>query len=353
MNRAYKYLVSFIIPLVYFVGFYEKGFFTFGAILVAFVAIPLLEFGSHGSTENLDEQSSEKIAGAFIYDLLLYLHLPVLLFSVYLYFFAINSGQFQSIEVVGMTLSIGVYLGGIGINIAHELGHRNALFERVLAQIFLLPNLYMHFSIEHNRGHHLHIATDNDPASSRYNESVYAFWFRSVCYGYLNAWKLESKRLKMENKSFLYNQMLWISLIELFYLGILFFIGSWYFVMQALIIAMIGFLLLETVNYIEHYGLRRKKLETGSFERVQPWHSWNSNHNIGRLFLFELSRHSDHHYKASRKYQVLRHFEQSPQLPYGYPSSMLLALIPPLWFSIMNPLVKKEEEKQLNGFYKP
>jgi alkane 1-monooxygenase len=123
--------------------------------------------------------------------------------------------------------------------------------------------------------------------------------------------------------------------------------------MQALIIAMIGFLLLETVNYIEHYGLRRKKLETGSFERVQPWHSWNSNHNIGRLFLFELSRHSDHHYKASRKYQVLRHFEQSPQLPYGYPSSMLLALIPPLWFSIMNPLVKKEEEKQLNGFYKP
>ena len=105
--------------------------------------------------------------------------------------------------------------------------------------------------------------------------------------------------------------------------------------------AFAGALLLETVNYIEHYGLQRHQKADGKYERAMPQHSWNSNHILGRLMLFELSRHSDHHYLASRKYQILQHHEDAPQLPTGYPGSMILALVPPLWFYVMNKKIKQ------------
>ena len=104
--------------------------------------------------------------------------------------------------------------------------------------------------------------------------------------------------------------------------------------------SVISFLFLETINYVEHYGLLRKKDSNGRYERVKPNHSWNSNHTIGRIVLYELTRHSDHHFKSSKKYQVLESLEDCPHLPYGYPTSILLSLIPPVWFRIMNPLVK-------------
>nr|WP_321539671.1 fatty acid desaturase [Flavobacterium piscinae] len=100
--------------------------------------------------------------------------------------------------------------------------------------------------------------------------------------------------------------------------------------------------MLETINYIEHYGLKRKKLPSGRYERVTEKHSWNSNHILGRIILYELTRHSDHHYKSTKEYQILECHEESPQLPYGYPTSMVLSFIPPLWFSIMNKRIPEE-----------
>jgi alkane 1-monooxygenase len=111
----------------------------------------------------------------------------------------------------------------------------------------------------------------------------------------------------------------------------------------AVVTAIIGFLLLETVNYIEHYGLQRKMQENGRYEPVLPHHSWNSDHELGRIFLYEVTRHSDHHYKATRKYQVLRHFDESPQLPFGYPMCMIIALVPPLWFSLMDKKLTQQD----------
>tara|TARA_B110000495_G_C22746578_1_gene437575 strand:+ start:223 stop:561 length:339 start_codon:yes stop_codon:yes gene_type:complete len=105
--------------------------------------------------------------------------------------------------------------------------------------------------------------------------------------------------------------------------------------------SVVSFLFLETINYIEHYGLLRKIKLNGKYERVKPHHSWNSNHTVGRIILYELTRHSDHHFKSSKKYQVLESIEESPQLPYGYPTSILISFFPPLWFKIMNPIVKK------------
>ena len=130
--------------------------------------------------------------------------------------------------------------------------------------------------------------------------------------------------------------MLQAQLIQLLFVAGIFFMFGWLITLYFLAAATIGFTLLETVNYIEHYGLRRKRLENGRYEAVLPEHSWNSDHELGRIFLYELTRHSDHHFKATRKFQILRHFDDSPQLPFGYPLSMLTSLVPPLWFGLMN-----------------
>jgi alkane 1-monooxygenase len=207
-----------------------------------------------------------------------------------------------------------------------------------MAKILLLTSLYTHFFIEHNKGHHKHVSTPLDPSSAPRGMHLYRFWVRSAGGSWLKAWQIAAAELKKQGYPALHfrNEMLQLQLMQLVWLlGIGGLWGTvallWY-----LPAAVMGFLLLETVNYIEHYGLSRKETMPGQYERPLPQHSWNSNHVLGRLMLFELSRHSDHHYMASRKYQVLRHHDAAPQLPTGYPGSMLLATIPPLWFWVMD-----------------
>lgn len=346
-TAALKYLWSYIIPLTLFFVLYLRGMFSYSGLLIAFFAIPLLEMILKGTAKNMSESEESVALKNRIYDLILYSNLPILWIIIAWYFYILSNVPLASYEYWGISISMGIFLGAMGINVAHELGHRDKAYERLMAKLLLLPNLYMHFIIEHNRGHHVNIATREDPASARYNEILYFFWVRSVCMTYVSAWRLEAKRLNNEGKNFfsLQNEMIIFQIAQLSYLFLIWYFGGLMLLLSAILIAVLGFLLLETVNYIEHYGLSRKKLENGRYERVQPWHSWNSNHVLGRLILFELSRHSDHHYKANRKYQVLRHFDESPQLPYGYPMSMLMSFIPPLWFAVMNPRVKSLREE--------
>ncbi|MEO6036995.1 MAG: alkane 1-monooxygenase, partial [Saprospiraceae bacterium] len=199
------------------------------------------------------------------------------------------------------------------------------------------------FFIEHNRGHHKHVATDRDPATARFGEAIYTFWFRSVSGSWRSAWALEQERLQKAGfaTGIWQNEMVRFSIVQALWLTVIFIFLGWKALFGAVAIAAVGVLLLETINYIEHYGLQRRLLPSGRLEPVTPAHSWNSNHEMGRIFLYELTRHSDHHFKATRKYQILRHTAQSPQLPLGYPTSMLLALVPPLWFALMNPRVQQ------------
>jgi alkane 1-monooxygenase len=238
---------------------------------------------------------------------------------------------------------MGLLCGSFGINVAHELGHRTKKYEQVFSKALLLTSLYMHFYIEHNKGHHKNVATPQDPASARYNEPVYAFFLRSVIFSYLSAWKIANNEMKKKGLPVLHwkNEMLQTQIIQLLFVTAIVFMFGWLITFYFLNAALIGFLMLETVNYIEHYGLQRKQRADGNYERAMPQHSWNSNHILGRLMLFELSRHSDHHYLASKKYQVLQHHEDAPQLPTGYPGSMILALVPPLWFYVMNKKIKQ------------
>ncbi|MEY2904495.1 MAG: hypothetical protein RJA52_511 [Bacteroidota bacterium] len=343
MKRDLKYLLAYLLPLSVFLGLYFREVWSFAGIFVGFVALPIIEQFMTGTTQNLSENESQIKEKSFFFDLLLYLNLPILYGIVIYYFFCLLTYSPEPYEILGMTLSTGLLAGTLGINVAHELGHRSGNWDQWCAKALLIPALYTHFTIEHNLGHHKNVATDLDPASAKKNEPIYKFWWRSVVGTYTNAWKINHSILSRTNKSFfsLHNDLLIGHILQAIYLITLFYFGGILLVIAGICIAIIGFLLLESVNYIEHYGLRRNLLPNGKPETVMPWHSWNSNHELGRIFLYELTRHSDHHFKATRKYQILRHFDESPQLPLGYPASILLALIPPLWFKIMNPTLQK------------
>jgi alkane 1-monooxygenase len=238
---------------------------------------------------------------------------------------------------LGLLATIGI-VSGAGINVAHELGHRRGRLGPWLAKLALAPALYGHFQVEHNRGHHVRVATPEDPASARLGESYWRFLPRTMLGSLRSAWRLESDRLGKSGLGWLHwrNEVLqawalsalWLVATGLVFgpLGLLFFIGQ----------AFYGAALLETVNYIEHYGLLRQRDPNGRYLRCAPEHSWNSNHLVSNLLLFQLQRHSDHHAHPTRPYQALRHFDDAPQLPAGYAALVPAACIPPLWFWLMD-----------------
>jgi alkane 1-monooxygenase len=346
-TRAFKYSSPLIIYLLAGISFTGAGWFTWIPILYAWVAMPALELLVRSDEKNLSAAEEELAKKDRVYDYLLYIIVPFQFAALYLYLTSMKTPDLLWWEVAGRTWSMGLLCGTFGINVAHELGHRSNNFEHFLAKSLLLTSLYMHFFIEHNKGHHKNVATPKDPSSARYNEPVYTFYFRTVIFSYISAWKIANNEMKRQALPVLHwrNEMLQAQIIQLLFVTAIVLLFGWLVTFYFLNTALIGFLMLETVNYIEHYGLQRKQRADGNYERAMPHHSWNSNHILGRLMLFELSRHSDHHYAASRKYQVLKHHDNAPQLPTGYPGSMLLSLVPPLWFYVMNKKIR-ELQKQ-------
>lgn len=343
MWRDLKYFLAYLIPFSAYWGVYAGGHWSYSAVWLAFVIIPLLEWILPQSTANVPPAEETTRSKRLLFDWLLYLNIPIVWGLIFYYAHVLCAVPVTGWETLGMTLSVGLVGGSSGVNVGHELGHRQNRVEQFLAKTLLLPALYLHFFIEHNKGHHKHVATDADPASARAGENLYAFWIRSVTGSYVNAWRLERVRIGREDKKVwsLRNEMIRFQIVQAIYLLGMGLIFGWQVLPYLAGIATVAFLLLETINYIEHYGLRRRMLANCRYEPVSPIHSWNSDHEIGRIMLYELTRHSDHHYKATRKYQILRHFEESPQLPMGYPAAVLLALAPPLWFRVMNPRLKK------------
>jgi len=342
-TRVFKYLSPFLLYYAAIASFLNSGFVVWLPLIYSWFLIPLIELFIKPDESNLSEAEEELAKKNIGYDLLLYLVVPFQYFALGLFLYVTSFWNQGWIDMIGKTFVMGLLCGVMGINVGHELGHRSHKGEQLLAKILLLSSLYLHFFIEHNKGHHKRVGTREDPASARYGEMLYAFYFRTVIFSYISAWKIAGRdSRKKGNQAFsLHNEVLQFHLIQIAFIGAVFFFFGWLTTLLFLVAAVQGILLLETVNYIEHYGLQRKQIAGGKYERAMPAHSWNSNHIIGRVMLFELSRHSDHHYMASRKYQVLRHHDRSPQMPTGYPGMMLLSTIPPLWFRVMNPRIKK------------
>jgi alkane 1-monooxygenase len=341
--RAFKYLSPFIVFAFAYISFTSKGWLTFLPVIWGYIIIPLSELLIKPNETNLDAVEEEVAKHDKLYDYLLYA-VPVVLYAMLvLFLFSLRQPHLQVIDYVGRMMSMGLLLGIFGINVAHELGHRANKFEQALAKALLLTSQYMHFFIEHNRGHHKRVATPNDPSSARLNEPLFTFYYRTIIYSYISAWKIALNDVRKKGGKMIswQNEMLCYTVIQIAFVVTISIAFGWLITLCYLVAAALGIGLLETVNYIEHYGLSRKEIEPGKYERAMPYHSWNSNHVIGRLMLFELSRHSDHHYMASRKYQILRHHDNSPQMPTGYPGMMILAQIPPLFFYVMHRQMKK------------
>jgi len=341
-GKRYAWLLGLIVPLVPFIAWADVQvtglslFWFYGPILV-FVIFPILDIVIGLDSTNPPDSVLKWLEQDRYYRWCTYLFIPVqyagLVFACYLW----SSGDLSTLESVGLAFTMGV-VGGIGINTAHELGHKRDSLERWLSRIALAQTGYGHFFIEHNRGHHVRVATPEDPASARLGESFWAFLPRTVRGSVTSAWGIETARLDRMGKSHwtLRNDILgaWAMTVALF--AALTIAFGLVVLPYLLVQAVIGFSLLEVVNYLEHYGLLRQRKEDGRYERCRPEHSWNSNNVASNVLLYHLQRHSDHHANPTRRYQALRHVDEAPQLPTGYAGMIVLAWIPPLWRRVMD-----------------
>jgi alkane 1-monooxygenase len=342
---------AFIFPALVITGYYLGGWWNYMAVAHAFIILPIIDQLFGIDTTNVPKDKAPLISNELYYRFITYIWAIFQFGFVIWGCYAIASATFTSwSELIGFTLGFAVVTGGIGITVAHELGHKKDELERFYSKLLLMTVCYMHFYIEHNRGHHVQVATQADPATSRKNENFYAFWVRSVFMGYKHSWHLENERLRRKGKSAfsLGNDMIWFTLLPILFGAALTAVFSmiagtilWSVAIFFFTQSILAFTLLELVNYVEHYGIQRKEISPGRFERVTPIHSWNSSHVVSNFFLFQLQRHSDHHANAIKRYQVLDHYDESPQLPAGYSTMILIALVPPLWFSMMNTRLEK------------
>jgi alkane 1-monooxygenase len=341
--RSLKYFTVVLLPISVYISFISNGWLTYLPLIVFFGFVPLLEFLFKPTPENFSQEQEQIEKENKMYTYILYIMVPIQLYFLYLFFGVIYEPNLTTPDLIGRMIGMGLMCGTIGINVGHELGHRNNRFDEFLGEVLLLTSLNTHFLPYHNAGHHLNVATPKDAATARYNEIIYTFFIRSHFTAYKQAWQLENKRLKLENKSWLHyqNRMVLYTIANFILLSSIYFYLGQFALICFILVAIFGILLLESVNYIEHYGLLRKQNESGRYEKVKRTHSWNSDHVIGKLMLFNLSRHSDHHYNGSKHYQILKSLPESPQMPTGYPGMVILALIPPLWFSFMNKKIQQ------------
>lgn len=350
--KPFGYLLALAVPALLPLGLYLGGLtgylnlFTWLPMAVLFVMLPSADYLIGRDTHNLSEQDFNKLERQSLYQALTLLCLPIYLLLLFYAAGWFKSGQLSTAGMVGLVFSHGVIGGVVAINAAHELIHKANRFESTVGGLLLACVGYGTFKVEHLRGHHVHVSTPQDASSAPFGQNVYAFVAQSIRRNVLSSFKLEADRLhKLEVSRFSWrNESLLLSACSLLLLlsfGLYFGpLGALFFAVQA----MVAISTLEVINYLEHYGLERKQLPSGRYERTTHLHSWNSSYLLTNLLLFQLQRHSDHHENPRRRYQTLRHFDASPQLPGGYSAMFLLALVPPLWFKVMNSRVPQTSQ---------
>ncbi len=352
--KRYLWLTGLVMPALPFLAWGLaswtgwEAFYYLGPLML-FVVVPVIDLVAGLDKENPPEEVLAALQADRYYRWLTYAFIPVqyaaLLLGAYLWV----DGGLSWFGRIGLALSVGM-VSGLGINAAHELGHKRETLERWLSKVALAPSGYGHFYVEHNRGHHTRVSTPEDPASARFGESFYRFVPRTVLGSLRHAWGLEQPRFRRRGKSVwsIRNDVLnaWL-LTAVLWLAVIFVLG--FAVIPYLVIqAAVGILLLELVNYIEHYGLLRERVNGGRYEKVAPRHSWNSNNVATNVILYHLQRHSDHHANPTVRYQALRDFAEAPVMPTGYAGMITLALCPPLWFRVMDPRVAAHYEGDLS-----
>jgi alkane 1-monooxygenase len=326
-----------------------KKIFALGGPLLLHVIIPSIDaiVGTDNNNPS-DDQISSLVADPY-YDHIVKLFIPLQMAANVFAGYVVSRKTTSLLDQILLGVSMGA-INGIGVNTAHELSHRPNKKDHYLSHATLMPLFYNHFRVEHPYGHHKRAATPEDPASSKMGETFYEFWPRTVFGGLKSAVEIERNRLKRKGLSFFspQNELFqgWAmsagfhaTMLKLFGKDIIPYLATQ---------AFYGVSLFEIINYIEHYGLMRDQKEDGSYARTMPEHSWNNNNITTNLFLYQLQRHSDHHAYPTRPFQALRNFEQAPELPSGYATMLLPALVPSLWFKMMDKRVFDHYEGDLN-----
>jgi len=356
-RKRHLWLTALAMPLIPFaaMGLFsltDQGVWLWLGPIVILGLVPLIDWVTGRDDANPPDDLIDALENDRYYRWITFAFLPLQYAGLLVGLWFIVNGGLTTSEQIGLAVTLG-FIGGLGINTAHELGHKKEQHERWLAKVALAPSIYGHFFIEHNRGHHVRVATPMDPASSRLGETFYTFLPRTVLGSLVSAWRLEKARIarRGQHPFRVSNDVLnsWLMTLALWALIIVWL--GWGALPFLLIQAAIAVALLEAVNYLEHYGMLRQKVISGDrerYEQVQPRHSWNSNNIATNVLLYHLQRHSDHHAQPTRRYQALRDYDESPALPTGYAAMILLALVPPVWFRVMDPRVAEHFDGDLS-----
>ena len=324
------FIKHLFLPAILITGFYIGGYFSYLVPFICFILHPLFNLlvNTNPSNENEDE-----ITEGHLYRIIALMYVPVLVsLTIWALFqFAFNNKNL--FELIGLALSIGIVNGTLSFTLAHEFIHRHNKIEKGSGYLLLLMNNYMHYGIEHVWGHHVYACTKQDPHTALKGESSYHFLFRAMKNTFLNAWNIEIKRNQRKTRC---NTIMFFVFIQLCFCLLIFFVFGW---KAFLLFALENFVavgLLHTVNYLQHYGLMREEKQNGQFEKIASRHAWSSGKRMNGLSLFQLDKHADHHMHPTHTYETLKDLQGSPEHPTGYSGMIMLALLPPLWFKIMD-----------------
>ncbi len=339
-RRALPFAMTWVGFASAYIGIALGGIGLLLPLLVLYVLVPVID---HLVGVNRDNPYPDKHPVSRLADMVLWACVPMQLGLIAFGLLRITGGELSGLEQIGVATDVGLVTGATGIVVAHEFMHRRDNLSKALGELLMATTSYTWFCVEHVYGHHRHVATPDDPATSRLGESLYAFWPRTVVGGLHSAIAIERKRvgkrripaLSLRNRLLRYP----LGIVALYAVAFAFFGVTGLAVMAWQ--SLVAVLLLETINYLEHYGLRRAQLSDGRYEKVRPHHSWNSSHAVSNWLLVNLARHSDHHAYAARPFNTLRHYEDVPTLPTGYAGMFLLTLVPPLWFKVMDERVRQ------------
>jgi alkane 1-monooxygenase len=340
--RALPHLAGYALPPALVAGAALGGAWTLLPLVLLLGVLPVVDWLAGINRRNAGEDEADLGANVW-FRAITWLWVPVQVATISWVVDRVAAGDETLGEAAGLAVSTGLIAGTVGITFAHELIHRPGAFERALGEILLTTVSYTHFAIEHVHGHHRRVATPGDPATARAGESLYRFLPRCVGGSLASAWRFEVERLARRGRGRWHpsNRMVRYGSAQAALYGAV--AWSWGGAGAAFLAAqaVVAFALLETINYIEHYGLERREVSPGRYERVAAAHSWNSSHRVSNWLLINLARHSDHHLAASKRYQVLDHLDEAPQLPAGYGAMFIAAWLPPLWRRLMDPRVEE------------
>ncbi len=329
-----RFLLALAMPLSAIVGVLMVPHLSLLITLAFWVSITLLDLFLPGGQSSPAAVAAQANVVYFSWILRAFVLLQLALIGLGAY--AAMQGDW--LTTLGLAFAVGYITGAQGITFAHELGHSKSKIDRFCGWVLMTSVCYGHFMVEHYRGHHPRAATYDDPASARYGESLYRFLPRTLWGSLASGWRLEGQRIRQMKSSWVRSPLVWSTVASL----MLIMLPALYFNAQAAMKyvvffagqSCVAFLLLETVNYIEHYGLQRNA-EGGKREAFGMMHAWNADHLVTNTLLANLQRHSDHHMHAWKPYATLEALP-GPQLPTGYAGCLMLAMVPPLWFKLMH-----------------